>query len=426
MTYTRAWERASFWLLATLLVLLPTIEVPKTIAALLFIVVSWLGPSSRNAGRRPDAFGWALLGVVAASLASTAVNWPFPSGARGLYDTVLYAAVGWGVYRRTWTHDQVRGLAAAGVVGALAGLMRGVFDVPRGLVSDLELHTMTSPTSSAIYLGIILIVAASLAALDSRSKPWWWAAACVLLVGLLLMGSRGGTLAVALAGGGWLLVVRPPRIWIPVAAVAIGIVVATALPNTFHQERAFAKISEMIATRHLDDNDSLRVTIWKFGIAQVVRGDSLWLGVGPRNFSTLDPSRVGIDIPIVAAGLRLGHAHNMFLTKTVEEGVIGLAALLALLGAVVHRVARDWIAGRARDWRWGAGWGALVVPVVAGSFNTPWNQEHALLAMIWFGVYLGWSVRDLRINGEHRGPKAQREAVDQASPESRVLTDVPT
>jgi O-antigen ligase len=422
MINARAWERASFWLLAALLVFLPTIEVPKTVAALLFIIVSWLGPSSRKAGRRPDAFGWALLGVVGASLVSTAVNWPFPNGAKGLYDTALYAAVGWGVYRRGWTEGELKRLVAAGVVGVFAGLVRGGFDVFRGREVALELYTMTSPTSSAIYLGIILTLAVSLVVLDLGRKWWWWAASSVLLVGLFLMGSRGGILAVAIAGCVWLIMVRPPRIWIPVAAVATSVALVAALPNIFAQDRAFAKIAALITTGRMDANDNVRMTMWKLGVAEVVHGDSLWFGVGPKNFSSLDSSRMGR--PREAIGYPIEHAHNLFLNKAVEEGLMGLTAMLALFGVVAHRLAREVIAARARHWRSGAAWGALAVPIVAGSFNTPWSQEHALLAMIWFGIYLGLSAGDSsHDNGERSGPKSAEHRV---GPRSRVLIDSPT
>jgi O-antigen ligase len=377
--------------LAVLLFVLPLFEVPKTVAAWLFIVVSWWGSSSRNAGRWPDAFGWALLGVVAASLVSTAINWPFPNKAKGLYDTVVYAAVGWGVYRRRWTDEQARWLAAAAVAGVLVGVAWGALDVVRGRDEALRLHSVGMCPSSAIYLGIILMTTVSLSVGDARRRWWWKTISGIFFVALLLMGSRGGILAMALAGSAWLLLVWPARVWVAAAAVAAGVIVVSVLPNTVPQQRAFEKMAALMATRQLDGNDTLRVTMWRIGAAQVVRGDSRWFGVGPRNFSSLDPSRLGVEMSPAMAGTQIIHAHNLFLTKAAEEGLVGLTALLAMFGVVAHRLTRDWLAGRARDWRWGAAWGALVVPVVAGSFNTPWYQEHALLAMIWFGLYLGSS-----------------------------------
>jgi O-antigen ligase len=264
----------------------------------------------------------------------------------------------------------------------------GALDVGRGRDAALSLHSVGLSPSSSIYLGIILMTTMSLSVGDARRRWWWRAVSGVLFVALLLMGSRGGILAAALAGGAWLLLVRPARAWIVAAAVATGVLLVAALPNTFQPQRAFEKMSALIANRHIDDSDELRVTMWRIGAAQVVRGDSPWFGVGPRNFSSLDPSRLGVERPPATAGVPIVHAHNLFLTKAAEEGLVGLTAMLAMFGVVAHRLTRDWLAGRACDWRWGAAWGALVVPVVAGSFNTPWYQEHALLAMIWFGVYV--------------------------------------
>jgi O-antigen ligase len=391
MSVGRAQDRLAFWLLAALLFVLPLIEVPKTVAAWLFIIVSWWAASSRNAGRRPGAFEWALIGVVSASLASTALNWPFPNNAKGLYDTAVYAAVAWGVYRRRWTDEESRWLATAAVAGVLVGVAWGAIDVVRGREAAMRLRSVGMYPSSSIYLGIMLLTTLALSVGDIRRRWWWRSASGVLFVGLLLMGSRGGILAGAMAGGAWLVLVRPARAWIVAAAVAAGVLVVAALPNSFQYQRAMGKVSALIANRHLDDSDQLRVTMWRLGAAQVIRGDSLWFGVGPRNFRSIDPSRLGVERPAATAGIPLFHAHNLLLTKAAEEGLVGLIAFVSLLAVVAHRLTRDWRAGRARDWRWGAALGALMIPAIAGSFNTPWYQEHALLAMIWFGLYMGSS-----------------------------------
>jgi O-antigen ligase len=314
-------------------------------------------------------------------------------------------------------------LAAAALFGAFAGLLRGGVDAYLHQEYGLELYTMTSPTSSAIYLGIVLMVATSIAVLDTY-RSWWWAASCVLLVGLLLMGSRGGILAVTFAGGVWLTMVRSFRVWMLLAAVAISVALVAALPNIFAQDRAFAKIAALISTRQIDANDNVRLTMWKLSIAEVVHGNSLWFGVGPKNFSSIDSFRIGI--PPDAIGYRIEHAHNLFLNKASEEGLLGLTAMLALFGVVAYRLVRDLIAAPARYWRAGAAWGALAVPIVAGSFNTPWFQEHALLAMIWFGIYLGTSAGDPHDNGELPGTKSLSDEEHRVVSRSRVLIDSPT
>jgi hypothetical protein len=45
--------------------------------------------------------------------------------------------------------------------------------------------------------------------------------------------------------------------------------------------------------------------------------------------------------------------------------------------------------GRWYDWSWFAALGALTIPIVGGMVNTPFFQEHAILAMALMAIYLG-------------------------------------
>jgi len=124
------------------------------------------------------------------------------------------------------------------------------------------------------------------------------------------------------------------------------------------------------------------------GIAQVMQGNKLLFGVGPRNFSGIELSKLRFDEPLNLPGNKLTHAHNMFLNKLVEEGIFGLIALLTFFLFPARALVRDWRAYRWKNWLWLSGMGALVVPIVSGSFGTPWYNEHALLAMIILALYL--------------------------------------
>ncbi|HEX4798214.1 MAG TPA: hypothetical protein VFV04_02895 [Burkholderiales bacterium] len=95
-----------------------------------------------------------------------------------------------------------------------------------------------------------------------------------------------------------------------------------------------------------------------------------------------------LEAPLDLPGNKLAHAHNMFLNKLVEEGIFGLIAMLAFFVFPARALFRDWRADRWKNWLWLSGMGALVVPVVSGSVNTPWYNEHALLAMIVLALYL--------------------------------------
>jgi uncharacterized membrane protein YdcZ (DUF606 family) len=67
---------------------------------------------------------------------------------------------------------------------------------------------------------------------------------------------------------------------------------------------------------------------------------------------------------------------------------MGLAAMFVFFGLIITRLKKCWpyYKGNKQQWAWVAGLGGLVVPVIAGFFNTPFYQEHAMLAMILMGT----------------------------------------
>jgi O-antigen ligase len=79
----------------------------------------------------------------------------------------------------------------------------------------------------------------------------------------------------------------------------------------------------------------------------------------------------------------------MFLTKLVEEGVIGLASMLFFFSLVVVRMVRDRRRDEWRRWTWFAAVGALTVAIGASQVGPRWHQEQALFVMIILGIYLG-------------------------------------
>ena len=132
-----------------------------------------------------------------------------------------------------------------------------------------------------------------------------------------------------------------------------------------------------------------RVDHWIVGYAQATQGGHMLLGIGPKNFTSVKVDRLALSRPL-ATYPRIWtipeHAHNLFLTIWVEEGLLGLIAFVLFLGAVAWNL----IASRPRrdgiSWPWVAALGALVIPVVAGSFNSSFENEFAWLAMMLMGL----------------------------------------
>ncbi len=386
-------RRLEFPLLCVLLLVLPILEAPKNLALALFILIRVARAiAERKLGfQSPEAVEWAVLGLVVAAAASTFANWPFPNGDKGLKDVLSYSIVFLIIYRERYTHAQKYLLAVMAVAGVVVGLIWGVVEVMQDKRSFLELHSVGVVTHSSIYVGVVLVMAMGMA-LFARDDPsagdkvrriqegrYWWAVAALLMLGLFAMASRGGILATGVALLLAVSLLKRRDLWITVTLlVVLCVATVSMLPNVFDQRRILSRY----------ESDSERISNWRVGIAQVTQGNTLLFGVGPRNFSGIELGRLHFDEPLDLPRNKLEHAHNMFLNKLVEEGIFGLIAMLAFFAFPAGALFRDWRADRWKNRLWLCGMGALVVPIVSGSFNTPWYNEHALLAMIVLALYL--------------------------------------
>jgi O-antigen ligase len=120
-------------------------------------------------------------------------------------------------------------------------------------------------------------------------------------------------------------------------------------------------------------------------------------GVGISNFAKIDPE-------VVAGWQGKGgqsfapedlyfssHAHSLYFNTLAERGFIGSLPLLVFLAGIGLALYRQRPLGGSTPLRqtlWGAALGAWVITVVGGVFNSTLHHEHALIAMILFGIWL--------------------------------------
>lgn len=395
-------KNIEFLLLCLLAITLPVLEAPKNLAVVL-LFGTWLmrcvliEPPRQ---RQPDRFELALIWLVAAAAISTALNWPSISGLKGVKDTTFGAFVCWVAYRGNFSTRHNYLLATMLALGVVMGLIWGVTDVLRGLRTTLEFNSAGIVTQSSIYLGIIIVMCFGIAYTETgRSRTMWIAAIVLMLFGIFLMASRGSILAVGILGLLFGLARGTRKSWL-IGLLMLLLTAGTSLliPNLFNQTRYIEKGQLLLQSRAIDQNDSVRFSMWRIGAAEFTQGSSQIFGIGPRKFSAIDTSKLHFDHPLNLLDKRLNHAHNLFLTKLVEEGLFGLAALLYLFGLVSTTLVRDWRSRNQLDWPWFGALGGVAIPIIAGSFNTPWYQEHALLAMMLFGIYFATRKRKARVD----------------------------
>jgi O-antigen ligase len=399
-TWSKRLTHVEYLLVCALAVVLPILETPKNLALFLLLVV-WAARRVVSGGfrlRRPDIIEVSLLILLGTTVVSTVLNWPLVNGLKGFKDIFSQVLVFWLIYRAAYSDRQQLRIVEMVAVGVMVGLAWGIAEVVRGRLVQLEFHSAGIVTQSAVYLGITISAAFSVAWTRSMAtssfrvgsaETLWWLAMAIMLVCLFLMGSRGAILAILVTGVVYALAIGRRSLWFAIAGFVIaGAVLTMALPDWFSQSRWLTKTHEMALTQRLVQADQERYDNWRIAASRIAQGDALLFGIGPHNFAAIDHTKMSFNPPLAIGAGRLNHAHNLFLNKLVEEGVFGLAALLFFFGVVVTRLVRDRRTGHWRRWPWFAALGALAVPVIAGLFNTPWYQEHALLAMILLAIYL--------------------------------------
>lgn len=191
------------------------------------------------------------------------------------------------------------------------------------------------------YSGILMmtaILALAVFLYQARGKKWRLlslAAACLITFTLILSLTRSAWLGF-LAGALVMGIVKDRRILLFLAA---GLIAAFFLAPRDVRERAGkivngqqTEIKDGVVVRQADE----RVQLWKSGI-EVIKHNPV-VGVGLLNFRKAYPQYLSY-IP----RKNFNHAHNNFINIGAETGLLGLAAMMVMLG--VYFV---WIVRRAR------------------------------------------------------------------------------
>ena len=392
-------RKLEFWILAALFLCLPLFEAPKNIFWGLYLVVWFANRArARDFGGRWDAWDTLITVWIASGFVVAAFAGLHRSEWHGALDLVRYGSVLWLLKRSRLSEREIGWLLGALAAGTALALLQGYW---RLLVAHsrqfLELHSVGFVNHSAIYLAILLGAAVSVvAAYWHRLRAFTRAGATMLLaffaVSLVVTQSRTA-IAVALAfvvllGIAWWPRSRRVTLVTILATAAIVVVALVARVNVVMKHEARISEGNVLA---------YRVQVWNTARAAWQRFPLF--GVGMDNYSVIESEAVrqwraeaGKPFDEKSFKVKTGHAHSLYYNTLAERGAVGFAALAAVLLAWAWTLVRRY-PGRSGDDRawalWGGALSGWLVSVFAGVGNTTLHHEHALLAMILLGLWLG-------------------------------------
>lgn len=385
--------------LVGLAAVLPLLEGPKNLFWGLY-VLAWLAnrARSRDFGGAWDRWDSAIAAWIGAAFAAVAfaglgAEW------RDTVDVVRYGSVLWLMKRSRYSDRLLIALLVALAAGTVAALAVGYYRIL--LTTNyqfLGLKSVGHVNHSAIYLAI------ALGATLMATRAWWrparapWRVAGVVTsvlfaVSLFVMQSRAAVGAAVVMVAVLLLAyaVRHRR---GMRRLALAAAILTGL--------GLAAKPEVVEKNYLQVERSgtllaFREQIWRAGL--LAWRDHPVFGVGVHSWGeineqvvTQSAQRRGETLDL--SGLMFSsHGHSLYLNTLVEQGVVGLAAVLAVLLLWGVELARRVPSGAAPplEWSyWGGAAAAWMIAVIVGLVNTTLHHEHALISMVLLGGWLSY------------------------------------
>jgi O-antigen ligase len=425
---TRFLYSPDVYLLIGLVVALPMFEGPKNIlwgAWIAFWLMSrlkdgdWGGPWNR----------WDSL--ILAWIASVLLSAVFAGATHREWDAcrdvVRYTSVLWLLTRSNYSEAAWKAIYAAVMASVIVAAMWALAALawPHDYLG-IQLNSVGHVNHSVIYIvicfgALVAALATYWPSLSWSSRTWGTAGIVILLVAVALAGSRAAAVAVmAQALGLGVLWLRRSPFLLRCAAISavVFIVMIVGLNTEIWRKQEFVSESAHPVL-------GARYPIWNQALLE-------WrmhpvFGIGNSNFSQLRDDSVQRWLashgePYID-GMYAGssHAHSLYLNTLAERGLIGLASLLALLGAFATSLLRG-IPQRhdpALHWLlWCGASSALLTTAGIGLVNTTMHNEPGLLSMLLIGAWLGYRRHEHPLAGaiqSRGGGNMRSEKLDVAS-----------
>ena len=387
---------AEQWALLAMVAFLPALEAPKKIAVVLYLVFWAINRwRAKEWGGSWSGWDFVVLALIGGAYASAAFGafWP-DKGLGAANDVLIYGLVFLALRRSRFEEKFLWRLFAVAIVATLLTLLYGYWGL---LVTKkrvfLGLNSVGHVNHSAIYMAIIFSMALAWAgaAIGSwRQRALLWAGVAMLWLSLFVSGARGALIPVVVFVLLWLFAragMMRRALWKPALLVLLMLGGAVALvPGVVEKTKGNIEAKELAARRP---------ALAK--VALLAAREYPAFGVGISNFAKIDPDVVAgwqdkSGQAFVPEELYFSsHAHSLYFNTLAERGLIGLLPLLIFLAGIGLALYRQRPLGGAiplQQTLWGAALGAWVITVVGGVFNTTLHHEHALIAMILFGIWL--------------------------------------
>ncbi len=385
-------------LLGLMVLALPSLEAPKNIFLVFYVVVALFRQVSTKSTSW-QFWDWLFLLCIGSALLSAMFAGITPGDEwKGFRVLVTYVSVGWLISRANYSKTEMAWLFSAAVIGVIPPLIWGYCQyLWLHTKRDLQLHSVGHVNHSAIYVAILFgaSIGASLSLWQSASVKMrivLLSLSASLLLSLFVGDSRGALgVGVLLALVLITVLSRQTKMkWFAYGILASAALLAVALHPSV--------VTKQLGLQKQDLILSYRDKVWNVSL-EASRFYPL-LGVGLDNWKLIKPEDIQKSVEArhqtydAKNYYFAGHSHNLYLTALVERGYIGLSVLLLLMLAWVRQLYKSFALTRSdvtAAYLWAGSFSAWLVTFGVGTVNTTLHHEHGILAFLFLGLYLSYS-----------------------------------
>jgi O-antigen ligase len=393
-----------FLFLCLMILALPSIEAPKNLFLVLFLIIAAILEISFY---RSKSFLWGewdnifLLIVFTAALSSFYAGMPHLEEWKGFRVLLTAILTGWLLSRTQISKARSISIFLIIILATLPPLLWGLYELfILHSKSTLELHSVGHVNHSAIYL--VMIYGATLtlcldsfnqqkkvAVLNNYEQPLLILLSLLFFTSLIIGQSRGAFgISIILT---LILIFFIPEnkkikwwgLFCLFSILSFNLIYKTTI------------VEKQISNQENHNILSSRDKVWNVSMEAARFNPILGIGMSNWHFISLNQLKSSVEKRHKTFNpdeyYFPGHSHNLYLTALVERGIVGLiVTLIFMLYWLKHLISTFSWAKKTKSMLlfWGGSFSAWLATFGIGTVNTTFHHEHAILASIFLGLYI--------------------------------------
>lgn len=405
-------KSADLLFLSLLILSLPSLEAPKNIFLVLYLITRILHEYFNFHSKKIVWSLWDnlfLFLIVTALLSTIFAGMPHLEEWKGFRVFLCAILTGWLLSRAQYTNKNMKGLFILIILATIPPLIWGLFQYfILHTKPDLQLNSVGHVNHSAIYLVMIFGASLGLFLTTFRSAPRsiftitskQFSLAFLSLVyflSLIISQSRGAFgIGILLGLTISFLVSQNKKIKWRVILAMIVIIFCTLFFKT-------GIIQKQITNEKNNNVLSFRDKVWNVSIEASHFSPLLGIGLSNWHFITLQQLKDSKEKRGEQFNVKdyffPGHSHNLYLSALVERGIIGLLVTLIFMGIWAQHLFKTYFWAKNSNlslYLWTGSLSAWIATFGIGFVNTTFHHEHAILACLFLGLFLSFSRQHFR------------------------------